>query len=116
MENAPNYSNYGRWDAAFHQAVANAAHNKLLLSLFASVNAVRNQEAWSRLWQSALTSSLRERYRAEHAAIVRTVVERNPHKSERAMRAHLETVESSLKGTHVFTGDNRIARRTGTKV
>jgi DNA-binding FadR family transcriptional regulator len=43
------------WDGTLHRAVAQPAHNQLLLAIFDAVNAMRSQAAWSRLRLVALS-------------------------------------------------------------
>lgn len=93
---APNYANYARWDATLHRAIAEAARNALLLSLFDAVSTVRQQPAWSRLWQRALTEERKAIYRRQHKSIVDAVAARDAATATEAMRAHLLTVERFL--------------------
>ena len=58
------------WDGRLHRMVAEAAHNKLLLSLFDAFNAMRSQKTWGQLRQTALTPERREAYCRHHRAYV----------------------------------------------
>ena len=89
---APNYANYARWDATLHRAIAEAARNALLLSLFDAVNAVRQQPSWSRLWQCALSEERKTTYRRQHKAIIDSVAVHDAAGAEEAMRMHVQTV------------------------
>src|ERR1019366_3891745 len=42
------------WDGRLHRMVAEAAHNRLLLSLFDAFNAIRMQKTWGQLRQATL--------------------------------------------------------------
>ncbi|MDB5591223.1 FCD domain-containing protein [Enterovirga sp.] len=93
---APNYSNYGRWDATLHRSIVAASRNVLLLALFDAINTVRQQPAWASLWESALTAERQHRYSHEHGAIVEAVATRQGPEAETAMRRHLQSVARFL--------------------
>lgn len=93
---APNYANYGRWDATLHRAVASAARNVLLLALFDAVNSVRQQASWASLWQNAMTPARQAAYAREHSAFVDAIERRDATAAENSMREHLSTVARYL--------------------
>jgi DNA-binding FadR family transcriptional regulator len=95
-ETAPNYANYGRWDATLHRAIAAAARNVLMLALFDAVNSVRQQPGWTSLWQSALTPERQATYAKEHNDVVEAIARRDGLAAETAMRDHLNTVSHFL--------------------
>ncbi|PBB40017.1 GntR family transcriptional regulator [Mesorhizobium sp. WSM3866] len=86
------------WDGTLHRAVAQAAHNKLLLALFDAFNAIRGQAAWVRLRQAALRHERLIIYRQQHRAYVAAIAARDPALAEQAMRLHIRTVWSNLLG------------------
>jgi DNA-binding FadR family transcriptional regulator len=86
------------WDGRLHRAVAEAAHNGLLLSIFDGVNAMRRQAKWGALRQAALTPARHAAYCAHHRAYVAAIAARDPAKAETVMRKHIEAVRDGLLG------------------
>jgi DNA-binding FadR family transcriptional regulator len=86
------------WDGRLHRAVAEAAHNGLLLSIFDAFNAMRRQARWSALRQTALTPARHAAYCAHHRAYVTAIAARDPAKAEAVMRKHIEAVRDGLLG------------------
>ena len=86
------------WDGRLHRAVAEAAHNGLLLSIFDAFNAMRRQAKWSALRQVALTPARHAAYCAHHRAYVGAIAGRDPAQAEDLMRRHIEAVREGLLG------------------
>jgi len=86
------------WDARLHRAVAEAAHNVLLLSIYEAFNAIRAQPQWSRLRHETLTQERLVIYREEHRAYVDAIAGRDAEAAAQAMRRHLESVRDGLFG------------------
>ena len=84
------------WDGTLHRAVAQAAHNELLLAIFDAFNAMRSQTAWGRLRLAALSPERLAVYRRQHRAYVAAIAARDPSAVERAIRLHIETVKANL--------------------
>jgi DNA-binding FadR family transcriptional regulator len=84
------------WDGRLHRAVAEAAHNGLLLSIFDAFNAMRRQAKWGTLRQAALTPARHAAYCAHHRAYVGAIAARDPVKAETVMRKHIESVRDGL--------------------
>jgi DNA-binding FadR family transcriptional regulator len=97
-EEAPDFGSYARWDAAFHRAIAEAASNKVLFVLFDSVNTVRTQKAWQRLWQGAMNQKRQAKYDDHHKRIMQAISDHNASEAFNCMREHLEAVRSNLIG------------------
>ena len=87
------------WDGRLHRAVAEAAHNGLLLSIFDAFNAMRSQARWSALRQAALTPERHAAYCAHHRAYVDAIATRDPNRAESVMRRHVEAVRDGLLGS-----------------
>jgi len=86
---------YEAWDNNFHQVIASATHNKLLISLFDTMNAVRRAVVWGQLRQTKFPPKTHESFR-EHDAIYEAIVSRNPDQAAEFMRAHLKTVHDRI--------------------
>jgi len=92
------FESFEAWDAKLHRAVAHAAHNGLLLSMFDVMNTARTLPVWGTLKRRTSTPERRACYHEEHVAIVNALVDRDPQEAEQAMRTHLEHVSNNLLG------------------
>jgi DNA-binding FadR family transcriptional regulator len=94
------FEGFEGWDAKLHRAIARAAHNGLLISMFDVMNTARALPVWGSLKRRTSTPELRICYHDEHTAIVDALADRDPREAETAMRRHLEHVSDSLLGRH----------------
>jgi DNA-binding FadR family transcriptional regulator len=95
-EAAPSWRQYEGRDATLHRAIAEAAGNPLLLSLFDHAAAVRRAVTWARP-RGPEDGPPRDHHSfAEHRAIVAAIAARDAAASEAAMRAHIGTVLARL--------------------
>ena len=97
--NATTQAEYEKWDAAFHQRLAESVKNTLFLAVFEAVNAVRREAAWARMRESSHSDTLIEELSAQHRDIIDAIELRDPKRAEDAMRRHLSEVEHALKRT-----------------
>jgi GntR family transcriptional repressor for pyruvate dehydrogenase complex len=97
--NATTQAEYEKWDAAFHQRLAESVKNTLFLAVFEAVNAVRREAAWARMRESSHSDTLIEELSAQHRDIINAIELRDPKRAEDAMRRHLSEVEHALKRT-----------------
>lgn len=88
---------YEKWDAAFHQRLAESVKNTLFLAVFEAVNAVRREAAWARLRESSHSDTLIHELSTQHRDIINAIEQRDPKRAEDAMRRHLAEVEHALK-------------------
>jgi len=95
-EAAQDSKTWDLWDGRLHRMVAEAAHNRLLLSLFDAFNAMRTQKTWGLLRQTALTPERRETYCRHHRGYVSAIARRDPQRAEVLMRQHIEAVRAGL--------------------
>ena len=86
-------------DAAFHRTLVEAAHNQLLLRMYASIEGARHGPLWGDLKQSNDSPERRVIYRADHRRIVEALRARDVERALAATRAHLERVRANLLGT-----------------
>ena len=86
------------WDARLHRAIAEAAHNGLLMNMFDVMNTARALPVWGSLKRRTSTPERRRCYHAEHTAIVEALCDRDPEGAEKAMSTHLENVADNLLG------------------
>ncbi|MBJ6363942.1 FadR/GntR family transcriptional regulator [Paenibacillus sp. GCM10012307] len=85
-------------DIGFHQLLAKATHNSIMVRLLDSISsqmeiAIRE----TRRLQMYSSKEVSHRLWLEHRAIYKAVVNRNPAKAEQRMREHLEHVERVLR-------------------
>lgn len=82
---------YESWDNNFHQAIAKATCNKLLISLFDTLNLVRRSTVWGQLRSTKLPPANHGSF-AEHDAIYDAIVARDTELAAELMRKHLRSV------------------------
>lgn len=86
---------YEAWDNNFHQAVASATQNKLLISLFDTLNIVRRSTVWGQLRSTKLPPADHKSFE-EHDAIYEAIIGRDPDRAAECMRTHLRTVRARV--------------------
>jgi len=97
---ADGFEAFEAWDARLHRAIAEAAHNGLLMNMFDVMNAARQLPVWGSLKRRTSTPERRRCYHEEHTAIVDALRDRDPDGAAAAMRHHLEHVADNLLGRH----------------
>lgn len=90
-------TSWGRWDGAFHSAIAAACHNPLLLAAFQAVEASRAMTDWGRLRAAITTAPMRQASALEHLAIFAAISRRDAAAAQRAMRGHLQSVSLAIQ-------------------
>ena len=93
---------YEAWDNNFHRSIAAASRNKLLLTLFDTLNTVRRAVVWGRRRTTTLGPDFKHHSYSEHDAILAAIAERNLDLAAECMRQHLSTVGSNLLELHGF--------------
>lgn len=93
---AETWRHYETWDNRLHRAIAEAAHNALLLAVFDTLNAVRRTVVWGRLRDESPRPPADHHSFAEHERIVEGIENRDLARAASAMRLHLRSVESHL--------------------
>jgi DNA-binding FadR family transcriptional regulator len=91
---------FERWDGKLHRAIAEAAHNGLLMNMFDVMNTARQLPVWGSLKRRTSSTERRRCYHAEHTTIVDALRDRDPDGAQAAMRRHLENVADNLLGRH----------------
>jgi len=95
---AGDFEGFERWDATLHRAIATAAHNGLLMSMFDVMNTARSLPVWGNLKRRTSTPEVRACYHREHTEIVDALRDRDPEGAGSAMRRHLQHVADTLLG------------------
>jgi DNA-binding FadR family transcriptional regulator len=92
------FEGFEAWDARLHRAIAQAAHNGLLMNMFDVLNTARALPVWGSLKRRTSSPERRTCYHAQHTAIVDALRDRDPDGAGRAMRTHLQNVADNLLG------------------
>lgn len=86
---------YEAWDNKFHQAIASATYNKVLISLFDTLNIVRRSIVWGQLRSTKLPPADHDSF-SEHDAIYDAITGRDPDRAAECMRIHLRSVRDRV--------------------
>jgi GntR family uxuAB operon transcriptional repressor len=84
-------SEYAARDAAFHQAIANATHNALLIEIARTIGRARERTEWGEL-------TLHEGTPQDHEGILEALIKRNAKLARERTKAHLLSARRSLIG------------------
>ena len=95
-ERATTLDEFELWDAALHQALATATHNRFVGRILDMVAAVRRQSEWGKLKDRIVTPERRLRYQDEHRAIVAALKARDADRAREAIVAHLQHARRNL--------------------
>jgi GntR family transcriptional regulator, transcriptional repressor for pyruvate dehydrogenase complex len=87
---------YESWDSRLHRAIAEAAHNILMLAMFDTLNTVRRAVVWGRLRPPGDRPPTDHHSFDQHDAIVAAIEDRDLRAAESAMRTHLVEVATNL--------------------
>ncbi len=98
-EAATTLEEFEKWDAALHEAIAEAAHNGFISSVFRLMNGVRSQSEWGVLKRRSATPERRVEYQAEHRALVAALKDRDAELARALCLAHLVHVRVNMLGS-----------------
>lgn len=97
-EAATTLEDFERWDAALHEAIAEAAHNGFIGGVFRLMNQVRAQGEWGAMKRRSATPERRLAYQREHRALVAALKERDAERARALCVAHLVHVRTNMLG------------------
>ena len=97
-EAATTLDEFEKWDAALHEAIADAAHNGFISGVFKLMGEVRQQGEWGVLKRRSATPERRLEYQQEHRALVLALKERDADKAKKLCLAHLVHVRVNMLG------------------
>lgn len=86
------------WDAALHQAIAAATHNRLVVAIFDLFTLVRQQAEWGKLKDRIVTPERRIEYQQQHRHLVKALRSRDADEARAAVVAHLDFAKRNLFG------------------
>jgi DNA-binding FadR family transcriptional regulator len=97
-EAARTLAEFERWDAALHEAIADAAHNSFVSNVFRLMNQARAQGEWGALKRRSATPERRVAYQREHRALVAALQARDAERATARCLEHLAHVRRNLLG------------------
>jgi GntR family transcriptional regulator, uxu operon transcriptional repressor len=95
-DRAVSYEEFETWDLALHRCIMAASHSPLLAALYGVIESARHGQVWGELKRRSASRERRERYQADHRAIVSALRSRDPAAAVEAMREHLTQVSGHL--------------------
>lgn len=97
-ERAATLDEFELWDAALHEALATATHNRFVTRVLDMVTAVRQQAEWGKLKDRIVTPERRIEYQKEHRDIVHALKNRDAERARASIIAHLQHARRNLFG------------------
>lgn len=97
-ESAQTLEDFEHWDAQFHEAVAQAAHNGFVARMLRLMNEVRAQAAWGALKRRSVTPERRLQYQADHRALADALRLRDADRARGLCVEHLQRVRANMLG------------------
>jgi DNA-binding FadR family transcriptional regulator len=95
-EAATTLEEFEHWDGMLHEAIAAAAHNSFVTSVFRLMNEVRNQGEWGMLKKRSVTDERRLQYQDDHRRLVRAIRERDVVQARALALEHLVRVRRNM--------------------
>lgn len=89
---------FEKWDAALHEAMADAAHNGFITAVFHLMSEARSQNEWGMLKRRSATPERRLEYQQEHRALVAALKDRDATRARALCLAHLVHVRTNMLG------------------
>lgn len=93
---AESWASWDQWDELFHRAVAEAGGNGLMISAIDQILRVKKRTPWSITRATTFDPVLRDRYAAEHRAVIEAIAAHDPRRAEGAMELHIRGISSSI--------------------
>jgi len=89
---------FEHWDAALHEAIAEAAHNGFISGIFKLMSEVRAQSEWGMLKRRSATPERRLEYQREHRDLVAALKNRDAEQARALCLRHLVHVRTNMLG------------------
>lgn len=97
-ERASSLEEFEHWDGELHEAIADAAHNTFVSSVFKLMKQVRAQGDWGQLKKKSVTPERRLAYQQEHRQLVDALRDRDATRAKAGTLDHLLHVRHNLLG------------------
>jgi len=95
MTGSPPWPVWASWDGRLHRAIAKASGNKLLLTMFDTLQMYRNREVFRALDKPFHGTDMAGR---DHKAVVDAIRARDPKRAEASMRRHILSLRQAVFG------------------
>ena len=90
---------FTKWDRTFHQLVAEATHNPLMISIYRQINHVRGHRQWNAMKDKVLTADSIDAYNREHRALYEALKARDADAAVAVINEHLVSARQQLSVT-----------------
>lgn len=97
-EAAVTLEDFELWDGRFHEAIAEATHNRLVIDVYQTITAARNLTEWGELKRRSSTKDGRAAREAEHRVVFQALQSRDVVRAESALSDHLRKINQNLLG------------------
>ena len=87
---------FAQADTAFHMALANCAHNKLMYWLYERISEVRHHSQWRSMKSKVLTSERIDYYNNQHRTLYEAIAARDTASAVKLIKNHLYGVHDDL--------------------
>jgi DNA-binding FadR family transcriptional regulator len=87
---------FAEGDLAFHERLAEATRNPLLIDLYRRLNRVRGHAHWREIQRQTLSPRRIADYHRQHRALLAAVALRDADRAEHLIRSHLDAAERDL--------------------
>ncbi|MBT2661646.1 FadR/GntR family transcriptional regulator [Bacillus sp. ISL-45] len=94
--NQDKFTEFEHWDGQFHQGIAQAAKNSLLIKFTTLINNVRMETLWGSIKKRSLTPERINIYHQEHQLILNSIKERNSSLAAEMVKKHILTVKRNF--------------------
>jgi DNA-binding FadR family transcriptional regulator len=88
------------WDEEFHQAIADATRNPLMVWVYRQINAVRTHRQWNAMKDKVLTPARIAEYNAQHGALYEAIRTRDVEAAVAIVTNHLHYARRQLVGAN----------------
>ncbi len=96
-EQASTREEYELADAAFHQALAEATHNRLAITIYAMIHAIRHKQAmWGALRRLNEVADQRAVFQREHVKILEALKQRDAETARDLMAQHIRSTRRRM--------------------
>jgi DNA-binding FadR family transcriptional regulator len=93
---ADSWPEWERWDRSFHLSLVAATHNRLAITLYQAIIAIRHEQPWLRLKQGHTDVARWQAYQEQHRRIANCIAARDTNAAADALRDHLVTVRAKM--------------------
>jgi DNA-binding FadR family transcriptional regulator len=93
---------FENWDIQFHDALAQATRNAVIILLARMLARARHQSEWGELKARGTTAKRKMELQKQHYALLTALKSRDIEKAQRLLRHHLTYVKSYLLGDHAL--------------